>query len=76
MLGYSYMHRNILIITEDILKLLSREKELSVRQISLNVKTHRAIALRSLEFLKRIKLVEERKGTETNRAERLFSLKD
>lgn len=75
MLGHSYMHRNILIITEDILKLLSKEKELSIRQISLKARTHRAVALKSLEFLKRINLVEERKGTETNRVERLFSLK-
>ena len=74
MLGYSYMHRNILIITEDILKLLSKEKELSIRQISLNIKTHRAISLRSLEFLKRIGLVKERKGQDTKREERLFSL--
>jgi predicted transcriptional regulator len=75
MCGSSYMHRNILIITEDILKLLSKEKELSIRQISLRIKTHRAIALKSLEFLKRINLVKERPGDETERVERLFSLK-
>ena len=73
--GYSCMHRDILLITEEILKLLSKEKELSIRQISLRVRTHRAVALKSLEFLKRIKLVEERKGDETKREERLFSLK-
>ena len=39
-----------------VLKLLSKEKELSIRQISLRIRTHRAVALRSLEFLKRIKL--------------------
>ncbi|MFA5174310.1 MAG: hypothetical protein WC438_03965 [Candidatus Pacearchaeota archaeon] len=69
------MHRNILVITEDIIKLLSKEKELSIRQISLKVRTHRAVALKSLEFLKRINLVKERKGDETERVERLFSLK-
>ena len=73
--GYSYMPRNILVITEDIYKLLSKEKELSIRQVSLKVRTHRAIALKSLEFLKRLNLVRERKGNETNRIERLFSLK-
>jgi predicted transcriptional regulator len=72
---YSSMHRDILLITEEILKLLSKEKELSIRKISIKVKTHRAVALKSLEFLKRIKLVEERKGDETKRVERLFSLK-
>jgi predicted transcriptional regulator len=62
-------------ITEEILKILSKKKELSTRQISLKVKTHRAVALKSLEFLKRIRLVQERQGDETNRIERLFSLK-
>jgi len=71
---YSSMHRDILMITEEIIELLLREKELSIRQISLRIKTHRAIALRSLEFLKRIKIVKERKGEETKRVERLFSL--
>lgn len=68
------MHRSILIITEEIIKILSKEKELSVRQISLKARTHRTIALKSLEFLKRIELVKERKGTDTKRVERLFSL--
>jgi len=68
------MHRNILIITEEIIRVLSKEGELSTRQISLKIKTHRAVALKSLAFLKRIKLVKERKGSGTKRAERLFSL--
>lgn len=68
------MPRNILVITEEILKLLQRGQELSVRQISLKIKTHRAVALKSLEFLKKINLVKERSGTETKREERLFSL--
>lgn len=75
MRDYSYMHRDILLITEEIIKLLSKEKELSTRQISLKVKTHRAVALKSLGFLKKINLVKEREGTETNRSERLFSLR-
>ena len=68
------MHRDILMITEEILKLLSKNGELSIRQISLRLKTHRVVALRSLEFLKRIKLIRERKGEETQRIERLFNL--
>ena len=75
MCSYSSMHRNILMITEEVVKLLLKEKELSIRQISLKIKTHRAIALRSLEFLKRLGLVKERKGEDTKRIERLFSLK-
>lgn len=68
------MHRNILVITEQIIKVLSKEGELSIRQISLKVRTHRAIALRTLEFLKRIRFVKERKGRDTKRGDRLFSL--
>ena len=68
------MHRDILMITEEIIKLLSKDGELSIRQISLKIRTHRAVALRSLEFLKQINFVKERKGTETKRVERLFSL--
>lgn len=75
MYNYSSMHRDILMITKEILKLLSKEKELSIRQISFRIKTHRAVALRSLEFLKRINLVKERAGEDTKRVERLFSLK-
>ena len=70
------MHRDILIITEEIIKTLSKEKELSIRQISLKVRTHRAVALKSLEFLKRIKFVKEREGDSTRRIERLFSLRN
>jgi len=69
------MHRNILVITEEIIKILSKNKELSIRQISLKVRTHRAVALRALEFLKRIKYVKERKGDTTKRGDRLFSLR-
>ncbi|MAG01940.1 hypothetical protein CMI42_01270 [Candidatus Pacearchaeota archaeon] len=68
------MHRNILVITRDIIDLLSKEEELSIRQVSLRIKTHRAIALRSLEFLKRIRMVKEREDDKNKRVERLFSL--
>lgn len=74
--SYSSMHRDILAITEEIIRLLSKEGELSTRQISLKVRTHRSVALRSLEFLKRINIIKERHGEETKRVERLFSLKD
>lgn len=67
------MHRNILDITEEIIKVL-RKKELSVRQISLKVKSHRAVVLKGLEFLKRIGYVKERKSG-GNVETRLFSLK-
>ena len=69
------MHRDILMITEEIIKTLSKEGELSIRQISLKVKTHRVVALKSLEFLKKINLVKERRSDKTERVERLFSLR-
>ncbi len=69
------MHRNILDITEEIIKLLKKHKELSTRQISLKIKSHRAVVLRSLEFLKRIGYIQERKDDKNKVDTRLFSLK-
>lgn len=68
------MYRNILKITEEIIKILSKEKELSIRQISLKVRSHRAVVLKSLEFLKRIGYASERKGNKNKVETRLFSL--
>ena len=68
------MHRSILDITEEIVKLLKKNKELSVRQISIKVKSHRNVVLKSLEFLKKMDLVKERKA-DGNVDTRLFSLK-
>jgi len=68
------MRRNILVITKEIFKLLKKEKELSIRQIFLRTNTNRDIALKSLDFMKDLELVKERKGTETKRGERLFSI--
>jgi predicted transcriptional regulator len=68
------MHRNILDITEEIIKVLKKNKELSIRQISLKIKSHRAVVLKSLEFLKRINYVEERKDNKNKVNTRLFSL--
>ena len=72
---YSYMHRNILNITEEIIKILKKDKELSIRQISLKVRSHRAVVLKGLEFLKRIDYVKERKDDKNKVDTRLFSLK-
>ncbi len=68
------MRRSILVITKEIVKLLEKEKELSIRQIFLKVNTNRDIALKSLEFLKDMDIVTERKGDETKRGDRLFRL--
>tara|TARA_Y100000310_G_scaffold343510_1_gene451501 strand:- start:5537 stop:5752 length:216 start_codon:yes stop_codon:yes gene_type:complete len=68
------MRRNILVITKEITKILKKEKELSIRQIFLRINTNRDIALKSLEFLKDMNLVKERKSDKTKRGDRLFSL--
>ena len=70
----SPMYRNTFQITEEIIKVLGKNKELSIRQISLKVKSHRAVILKSLEFLKRIGYVKERKGDKNKVDTRLFSL--
>lgn len=56
------------------MKLLSKERELSLRQIFRRVRTNRDSAVRALEFLKEVNLVKERVDDKTKRGDRLFSL--
>ena len=67
--------RNILDVIEDIIKLLNKEKELSVKGISEEVKSQLETTIKALEFMKKMNLVKERQGKKTNKIERLFSLK-
>jgi len=67
--------RNILEVTEEIIKLLSNKSDLSVKAISEEVGSQWETTIKSLEFLKRIGLVQEKKGDVSYRAERLWSLK-
>lgn len=71
---YTSMHRNILSITEEVIDLLKKGGELSTRKISLRLKSHRSVILKSLEFLKRIGYVKETKSKDKLGA-RLFSLR-
>ena len=66
--------RNILDVIEDILKILKKNDELSVKSISEEVKSQWETTIKALEFMKKINLVKERKGKKTNKIERLFSL--
>ncbi|GAH40863.1 unnamed protein product [marine sediment metagenome] len=66
--------RTILNIIEDILNILSKEGELSVRQISVKLKSQWETTIKALNFMKKVNLVKERKGKKTNKIERLFSL--
>ncbi len=75
----SLMHmtrKNILRVTEDVIKILKKEKELSIKSVSDKVGSEWRTALKSLEFLKGIGIVKERQGDIKNRPERLFSLND
>ncbi len=68
--------KSILDVMKNILKLLSDNKEYPIKAISYKVNSHWETTLKALEFLKEIRLVKERKGKTTYKAERLFSLKN
>jgi Mn-dependent DtxR family transcriptional regulator len=67
--------RSILDVTEDILNLLSKKSNLSVKAISEEIGSQWETTIKSLEFLKRINLVKEKPGEKSYKAERLWSLK-
>ena len=60
---------------QEIKKLLEKNKELSIRQIALKTKSQWRTIDKALETMKSLDVVKERKGNETERVERLFSLK-
>jgi len=60
---------------EEIKKLLEKHNELSIRQLSLKTKSQWRTVKKALETMKSLGVVKERKGDETERVERLFSLK-
>ncbi|MEK6910523.1 MAG: hypothetical protein AABW82_02010 [Nanoarchaeota archaeon] len=61
-------------IIENIKTLLEKESELSIRQISLKTKSQWRTIEKALETMKSLGVVKERKGNETERVERLFSI--
>jgi DNA-binding transcriptional regulator YhcF (GntR family) len=67
--------KSIILIISEVKKILEKEKELSVRQISLKINSQWRTALKALEIMKELGIVKERKGKDTQREERLFSLK-
>lgn len=66
--------RSILGVIEDILKVLKKEDEMSVKRISEEVRSQWETTIKALEFMKRVNLVWEKQGKKTYKAERLFSL--
>ena len=66
--------RNILEVIEDIINVLKKENEMSVKALSEKIKSQWETTIKALEFMKRVNLVKERQGKKTNKIERLFSL--
>ena len=67
--------RNSFEVVENILDILKKRKELSVKAVSEELGAQWETTIKSLEFLLRIGLVKESQGKKTNKFERLFSLK-
>jgi len=61
-------------IIEDVKSILEKEKELSIRQISLKTKSQWRTIKKALATMKSLGVVKERKNDKTERVERLFSL--
>ncbi len=66
--------KNIFETTKEIVRFLKKE-EYTVNEISNGLKIQWKTAIKSLEFLKEMGLVKEKKGKKTYHSERLFSLK-
>jgi DNA-binding transcriptional regulator YhcF (GntR family) len=62
-------------IIENVKKLLQKEKELSIRQISIKTGSQWRTIAKALELMKSLGIVKERFNDKTDREERLFSLK-
>lgn len=69
------MRKPITEIIEEVKKLLEKEGEMSIRQLSLKTKSQWRTIEKVLDTMKALGVVKERKGTNTKRVERLFSLK-
>jgi len=66
--------RNAILILEDILIILNKNKELSFNQIQNKTKTQWRTLKKCLEFLIKIKLIKERNINGRHNSTRLFSL--
>ena len=63
-------------IIEEIKELLEKDGELSIRQISIKAGSQWRTVEKALETMKKLGVVKERAGKETERVERLFSIKN
>jgi len=62
-------------IMEEISDILKKEKEMSIRQLSLKIGSQWITTEKALNSLKKLGVVKEREGDENNRKTRLWSLK-
>jgi predicted transcriptional regulator len=62
-------------IIEEIKKLLEKEGELSIRQISIKTGSQWRTIEKALDTMHNLGIVKERKNDKTERVERLFSMK-
>lgn len=62
-------------IIEEIKSFLEKEDELSIRQLSIKTKSQWRTIKKALDTMKSLEVVKERLNDETERVERLFSLK-
>jgi Fic family protein len=62
-------------IIEDVKKLLEKDGELSIRQISIKTGSQWRTIEKALETMLSLEIVKERLNKEVDRVERLFSLK-
>ena len=69
------MRKSIIKIIEDVKKILEKEGELSIRRLSIKTKSQWRTIEKALETMKSLGAVKERLNNETERVERLFSLK-
>jgi DNA-binding transcriptional regulator YhcF (GntR family) len=61
---------------EEIQTILKKEGELSIRQLSIKAGSQWRTIEKALETMKKLNVVKERAGKETDRVERLFSIKN
>ena len=68
------MRRSVLVILEEVVKLLNKEDELSISRITYKLRTHRKTIIRILDVLVNISVLKERKEGNSKTSTRFFSL--
>lgn len=69
------VRKSILVVMREILFILKKENELSIKAVSDKISSQWETTVKALEFLKELGILKERAGKESYKVERLFSLK-